>query len=125
MSTIGGAAAALPSATSWRSGTSVDSATSYLPRPALFVFPCFAQLKEPCAVALEAAWNWGVLYNWLERIESVKEIQGKAERRAWGFSSLREFVPCCSVSWDAPIRSGRSAMVFNSDSNIWGLFLKR
>jgi transposase len=35
----------------------------------------FSSVGEPCAVALEAAWNWGVLYDWLERIENVKEIQ--------------------------------------------------
>lgn len=35
----------------------------------------FHSLEEPCAVALEAGWNWGVLYDWLERIKNVEEIQ--------------------------------------------------
>ena len=35
----------------------------------------FGSLGEPCAVALEAGWNWGVLYDWLERIKNVEEIQ--------------------------------------------------
>ena len=26
-------------------------------------------------MALEAGWNWGVLYDWLERIKNVEEIQ--------------------------------------------------
>lgn len=34
----------------------------------------FRSLGEPCQVVLEAGWNWGLMYDWLERIENVVEI---------------------------------------------------
>src|SRR6266487_4365610 len=35
----------------------------------------FRSLGEPCRVVLEAGWNWGSMYDWLERIENVVEVQ--------------------------------------------------
>jgi transposase len=35
----------------------------------------FRALGEPCRVVLEAGWNWGAMYDWLERIENVVEVQ--------------------------------------------------
>jgi hypothetical protein len=35
----------------------------------------FRALGEPCRVVLEAGWNWGSMYDWLERVENVVEVQ--------------------------------------------------
>jgi transposase len=35
----------------------------------------FRSLREPCRVVLEAGWNWGLMYDWLERVENVVEVQ--------------------------------------------------
>jgi hypothetical protein len=35
----------------------------------------FRSLGEPCRVVLEAGWNWGLMYDWLERVENVVEVQ--------------------------------------------------
>jgi transposase len=35
----------------------------------------FRSLGEPCRVVLEAGWNWGLMYDWLERIENVVETE--------------------------------------------------
>ena len=35
----------------------------------------FRALGEPCRVVLEAGWNWGAMYDWLERVENVVEVQ--------------------------------------------------
>ena len=35
----------------------------------------FRSLGEPCRVVMEAGWNWGSMYDWLERVENVVEIQ--------------------------------------------------
>lgn len=35
----------------------------------------FRSLGEPCEAVLEAGWNWGVMYEWLERVENVSEVQ--------------------------------------------------
>jgi transposase len=35
----------------------------------------FQSLGEPCRVVLEAGWNWGSMYDWLEGIENVVEVQ--------------------------------------------------
>jgi hypothetical protein len=35
----------------------------------------FRRLGEPCRVVLEAGWNWGAMYDWLERVENVVEVQ--------------------------------------------------
>lgn len=35
----------------------------------------FEGLGEPCKVVLEAGWNWGTMFDWLEQVESVKEVQ--------------------------------------------------
>ena len=35
----------------------------------------FLSLGEPCRVVLEAGWNWGSMYDWLERVENVVEVQ--------------------------------------------------
>jgi transposase len=35
----------------------------------------FRSLGEPCRVVLEAGWNWGLMYDWLERVENVSEVQ--------------------------------------------------
>ena len=32
-------------------------------------------LGEPCRVVLEAGWNRGSMYGWLERVENVVEVQ--------------------------------------------------
>ena len=35
----------------------------------------FQRLGEPCRVLLEAGWNWGARYDWLERVENVVAVQ--------------------------------------------------
>lgn len=35
----------------------------------------FRSLGEPCPVVLEAGWNWGLMYDWLEQTGSVSEVQ--------------------------------------------------
>ncbi|MGA9751281.1 MAG: transposase, partial [Acidobacteriota bacterium] len=35
----------------------------------------FADLDEPCKVVLEAGYNWGKLYDWLDQIEKLDEVQ--------------------------------------------------
>ena len=35
----------------------------------------FDSLGEPCKVVLEAGWNWGTMFDWLEQVESVVEVQ--------------------------------------------------
>jgi len=35
----------------------------------------FASLGEPCRVVLEAGWNWGLMYDWLESIENVEAVE--------------------------------------------------
>ncbi len=35
----------------------------------------FRTLGEPCRVVLEAGWNWGLMHDWLERLENVVEVQ--------------------------------------------------
>lgn len=35
----------------------------------------FDGLGEPCKVVLEVGWNWGTMFDWLEQVESVKEVQ--------------------------------------------------
>jgi transposase len=35
----------------------------------------FRSLGEPCRVVLEAGWNWGLMHDWLERVENVVEVQ--------------------------------------------------
>lgn len=35
----------------------------------------FRSLGEPCRVVLEAGWNWGLMYEWLERVDTVSEVQ--------------------------------------------------
>ncbi|MGC8724922.1 MAG: IS110 family transposase [Acidobacteriota bacterium] len=35
----------------------------------------FDGLGEPCKVVLEAGWNWGTMFDWLEQVESVEEVQ--------------------------------------------------
>lgn len=46
-----------------------------------------AQLGQPCAAALEAGRNWGLVYDWLEGLESVEEVQlahpAKVKAIAW------------------------------------------
>jgi hypothetical protein len=32
-------------------------------------------LGEPCRVVLEAGWNWGSMYDWLEEIGNVVEVR--------------------------------------------------
>ncbi len=34
----------------------------------------FQSLGEPCRVVLEAGWNWGSMYDWLERVGNVVEV---------------------------------------------------
>src|SRR5712692_9044023 len=35
----------------------------------------FRSLGEPCRVVLEAGWNWGLMYDWLDRVDNVVEVQ--------------------------------------------------
>jgi transposase len=35
----------------------------------------FRALGEPCQAVLEAGWNWGLMYDWLEQVENVTEVQ--------------------------------------------------
>ena len=35
----------------------------------------FGSLGESCRVVLEAGWNWGLMHDWLERLENVSEVQ--------------------------------------------------
>jgi len=35
----------------------------------------FKSLGEPCKVVVEACWNWGLIYDWLEKMGSVTEVQ--------------------------------------------------
>lgn len=35
----------------------------------------FESLGEPCQVVLEAGWNWGLMHDWLESVETVVEVQ--------------------------------------------------
>ncbi len=35
----------------------------------------FGSLGEPCRVVLEAGWNWGLMYDWLDRVDNVVEVQ--------------------------------------------------
>ena len=35
----------------------------------------FRSLNEPCKAVLEADWNRGVMYDWLDSIESIEEVQ--------------------------------------------------
>ena len=35
----------------------------------------FEGLDEPCKVVLEAGYNWGKMYDWLDQIEAVDEVQ--------------------------------------------------
>ncbi len=35
----------------------------------------FATLAEPCRAVVEAGWNWGVMYDWLEAIENVCAVE--------------------------------------------------
>lgn len=35
----------------------------------------FTELEEPCAATLEAGYNWGLVYDWLEEARVVEELQ--------------------------------------------------
>jgi len=35
----------------------------------------FAGLGEPCRAVIEAGWNWGVMYDWLDTIENVSGVE--------------------------------------------------
>jgi transposase len=35
----------------------------------------FGKLAEPCRAVVEAGWNWGVMYDWLDAIENVAEVE--------------------------------------------------
>jgi transposase len=35
----------------------------------------FRSLGDSCRVVLEAGWNWGLMYDWLERVDNVVEVQ--------------------------------------------------
>lgn len=35
----------------------------------------FARVAEPCRAVVEAGWNWGVMYDWLDAIENVAEVE--------------------------------------------------
>ncbi len=35
----------------------------------------FANLGEPARAVVEAGWNWGVMYDWLDAIENVTEVE--------------------------------------------------
>ena len=40
----------------------------------------FAGLAEPCRAVVEAGWNWGVMYDWLDAIENYVGALGKTLR---------------------------------------------
>lgn len=46
-----------------------------LPNDRAQVEEFFRSLGEPCRAVLEAGWNWGVMYDWLEGIDNVTEVQ--------------------------------------------------
>jgi transposase len=35
----------------------------------------FATLTEPCRAVVEAGWNWGVMYDWLDTIDNVSAVE--------------------------------------------------
>jgi hypothetical protein len=35
----------------------------------------FATLTEPCRAVVEAGWNWGVMYDWLDAIDNVCTVE--------------------------------------------------
>ena len=35
----------------------------------------FSNLAEPCRAVVEAGWNWGVMYDWLDTIENVSAVE--------------------------------------------------
>jgi transposase len=35
----------------------------------------FARLAEPCRAVVEAGWNWGVMYDWLDSNEKVSTVE--------------------------------------------------
>jgi transposase len=35
----------------------------------------FATLTEPCRAVVEAGWNWGVMYDWLDAIDNVSAVE--------------------------------------------------
>jgi transposase len=35
----------------------------------------FAALAQPCRAVVEAGWNWGVMYDWLDTIENVSAVE--------------------------------------------------
>jgi transposase len=35
----------------------------------------FSNLAEPCRAVVEAGWNWGVMYDWLDAIENVSAVE--------------------------------------------------
>jgi transposase len=50
-------------------------AASRLPNDPRALATFFRALGEPCQAVLEAGWNWGLMYDWLEQLDSVTEIQ--------------------------------------------------
>ena len=35
----------------------------------------FSNLAEPCRAVVEAGWNWGVMYDWLDAIENISAVE--------------------------------------------------
>jgi len=55
--------------------TGMRRASARLPNELEQVAGFFRSLGEPCRVVLEAGWNWGSMYDWLEGVENVVEEQ--------------------------------------------------
>ena len=47
----------------------------------------FAALAEPCRAVVEADWNWGVMYDWLDAIENVSAVELAHPYRVRAFRS--------------------------------------
>ena len=53
----------------------VKKAAAKIPNELENVREFFEGLDEPCKVVLEAGYNWGKMYDWLDQIEAVEEVQ--------------------------------------------------
>ncbi|MFQ5847145.1 MAG: transposase [Candidatus Methylomirabilales bacterium] len=50
-------------------------AAARLPNDSRALEAFFRALGEPCQAVLEAGWNWGLMYDWLEQIATVTAVQ--------------------------------------------------
>src|SRR5215467_5603840 len=50
-------------------------ASARLTNDLLTVSGFFSGLGEPCRAVIEAGWNWGVMYDWLDTIKNVSGVE--------------------------------------------------